>query len=233
MQLTCPSCSTTLDESHINEELDIVTCDNCHALFSLPSSRVSSPEDREAYYKSINLPVPLGYAISADNNQLSIELYDSYAHEEESDVGCFFLPILLLFICPFSVIMETSESISESAFWILSLIVVLSVGAVIWFSVNKKSVYAKQDVLKVLNSSLIFSDKYIEGNKIEQFYVIEAKSRSRRGNHPYYSLMLLTRSGKRIELLNRIVTMSAAIYFEKRLEEFFGIDDQAMKRMMP
>ncbi|MEM9954415.1 MAG: hypothetical protein AAF846_22590 [Chloroflexota bacterium] len=232
MQLECPQCSKPLDEKHIDPRANIVTCDTCGAVFSTPSSRVSSSHKS----KKDAVTIPKRFTVNLTGESLQI----AYKHNACMGivVGVFalfwngmlwavFVPTFL-----FAGISSVSESNWEGLIFPLFLIPFILVGLFVAYTalfqlLNTTTVRATHKALSIQHRPMsIPFDKTIDTNTIQQLFTKRKVTSGSGGDTITYDVYMMTNEGKKKKLLAGFSEAEQALYIEDQLEEFLGIIDE-------
>lgn len=232
-QVNCPHCRVSLGASDINIDTGLARCHGCNSVFYLkapePAPVTKIKLDYDNSWKNVEMPK----GMTAETNGMELVL----TRRSFKPSGLFFLffsGFWNLVVLTFIVAMFSSGEIE--IFFVLFLIPFILVGlgtayGAIFSLFNKMVVTVSSGIMKIRFRPLPGpGQKDLRTADILQLYVKEGLPVSGRGipvSLNSYDLYMLTKQGARIQLLS-FPKVEMALFFERSIEQFLGIKDEAV-----
>jgi len=231
--ITCPNCRIALASLDINIDTGLARCHGCNSAFYLrapepvPATKIKLEYDNS--WKNVEMPK----GMTAETNGMELVL----TRRTFKPGGLFFLffsGFWNLVVLTALVAMFSSGDVE--IFFVLFMIPFIAVGmgtgyAALFSLLNKMVVTVSAGVMKIRYKPLPGpGQKDLKTADIRQLYVKEALPVSGRGMPGLmysYDLYMITRQGARIQLFS-FTKVEMALFFERSIEQFLGIKDEAV-----
>ncbi|MGJ3237626.1 MAG: hypothetical protein ACFE0Q_02870 [Anaerolineae bacterium] len=235
MNLACPQCTKSLNPSHINPALNLVTCDACGATFSAPD--VPDHLREEQRRKLAQVVIPERFDIREIDGKLAIR----YKKGTRGIISIFF-PIVfngMLWGVMIPRLIEFSSTASPFArnrmgfeqFIPLILIPFVLVGLTLLVNavtdlVNIVAIEADRQQLRVKHRPIPYPlDKTMNTSEIDQVYVRRKVIKTEKSSYTIYRVHVVSKNRRDIKLLSDLREFEQALFIEYELEKFLGIRD--------
>jgi ribosomal protein S27AE len=231
MKLDCPKCGNEILADNMNLDRMVAKCDKCHSVFSFADKFDSS----NLSYR-LDAPKPDKVEVENDGSRLILHWrWFNWTFVLITVFALFWNGIMFSFVGGALVDGLQGEDLISAFpflcfphFWVgLALIYYVLTGYL-----NKTTVTADYTHLKVQHSPLPWwGQKQMDTADIVQLYAKENNSRYYRGNvwTGSYELHAILNKGKHVKLLSGLDSSEHALFAEKALEEFLGIDDRPVR----
>lgn len=222
--LSCPKCGAELTDDTVDTSTGLVTCGSCDAVFTVGES-AEPPYDSS--FKDV--PTPDGVTITKNDHELIIARKIPLSKA----AGTAFFALAwngVIFGGALPSFLETDTGAMALA---LLPFIVIGIGIAYYAAillVNRTYVSVSGDALRITTAPLPwFGNAAFDGNDIKQLFVRKQhhrRSSSSRGSRIYYTydLTMVTTYGERRKILP-LEEPHVALFFERTIEEYFGIKD--------
>jgi|GEM_PF-6950956 len=224
MQIECPHCGKLLGSEHINTKINIVTCDECDAVFSPPV------KIQEEFYRHKivieELSTLNNFTIKRDINTLQIKYKDN---------SCIALLLIMLAIL-ISIFLPILSSFTRSIYnndqgtiFVFALFIgLLILAKAITMLINTSTVFVNRKALTIKHRPIpVPLDKKISTKEIIQLFTRAYATRSRWDSEKItYQLHAVLKSGEKKILISNLTDPKQAMFIEQEVEIFLGIENR-------
>ena len=235
-EIKCKNCASTLRDEEVNIETGLAKCRVCKAVFQITPAAVASQPPMQEWidryeneYK--NVARPKRFKLNQDGSELTI------VYPWSRLAGCFLTFFALAWNAIVSLFVVMGVATGELAVLLFMIPFILvglgtAYGALVNIF-NKTRLTLSRGALKIQHFPIPApGNKTLQTSDIQQFFVEEVivHHSSRHGGsstHPTYHLKYLDTGNTRHKLLS-MTTAEEALFLEKTIEDFLGIEDRAV-----
>ncbi|MBK6947969.1 MAG: hypothetical protein IPH16_07860 [Haliscomenobacter sp.] len=226
--LNCPNCGQLIEAEHINIENMAAVCSACNHVFNF--AELVQPSTPQIRADGVQLELPKGFEVRRGMDEL---LIDVKWRNTRGGKGFFTVFALFwnLFLIPFVVMAISSGELKILLFLSLHLIVGISfliytLG--LWLNTTLITVSRKGIDVRHQPIPIPFNPKrQLIASDIQQLYVEEYVPSKTNGRPDItYAVRYKTHKGEDERLVKGFRSANQALYIEREVEKFLGIDDK-------
>lgn len=223
MQIYCRSCGKEIQAENINLDKMIAKCSHCNAVFSFADMYEGVQEKAKLSYE--DLPTPQGITVHQDYDHLLIE------RKWASLSGSFLIVFAVIWNGMIWGIFVPAMGFTGEIFFSLFLIPFILVGIYIAYMglamlLNTTKIRVDNTALDIRHEPLPFPSKHLPVNDIEQLFTRQRISHNKNGTSVTYELFAIQHDAKEVSLLSNLEKAEFALFIEKEIENYLGIQDR-------
>ena len=229
--LDCRKCGAALNKDSIDEDLGVISCGHCGAIFE--RSQSSGPGGAEVSALSqkrirAQVPLPDAYVVIRDQGGLSVS-WRWYQHRFLI-FGLLALGYNAFVLKGFEVFLRRETDVVE--WMMLGMLALLAVWGT-YFSacllINQTTVSVRDGLLDIRQKPIpTIGSLKVTADSLDQLFVIQEIKASQYGACIFFTVCALKRDQSTIRLIKGFGSLDQALWMEQEIEKTLGIRDRVV-----